>query len=414
MNLNPEYEPYGPQILFHESKAKHRGFIGGLGSGKTLCGAYEALITVIRHPGSIGIIMAPTYPMLRDSTIKTFMNIVPHELINVYNRTEQHIIFINGTEILFRPGNDQNAIDRLRNINVDWFWMDEAALFSSYAWQVLIGRLRGMIGPRRAWLTTTPKGFNWIWKKFVDKPTKDYAYVTVSALDNPYLPKDYIESLKAEYAGVFARQEIYGLFVGFEGVVYPDFNRATHTIDTSQIKMVGIMGGIDFGFTNPSVVLKIGFDSDGRIYVMDEFYEKHVTDSQLADWVKTNMTDVEVFIADSENPSGIRELQERNIECKGVLKTVAEKSENFVLSGIKRVSNFLVIREDNKPRLFVDKKCVNTIMEFENYRYPEVKEEHPEREAPLKIHDHAMDALRYVITTLGEEYDRLIYVKGEE
>jgi phage terminase large subunit len=407
------YVPWGPQVEFHDSLAKFRGFIGGLGSGKTLSGAHEALEVALNHPGSLGVILAPTYNMLRDSTIRTFFEVCPHELIAYYNSSEKRLRLINGTEILFRPGNDTAAIDRLRNINVDWFWMDEGAMFLEYAWKIMVGRLRGKNGPRRGWVTTTPRGRTWTWRKFVDTKSEDFFYVTASSLDNPYLPEDYKRSLQSEYSGQFARQEIFGLFVGFEGCVYPDFNRAVHVIDTSQVKMEAIIAGVDFGFTNPSVILKIGLDYDGRVYVLDEFYEKHVTDSELAQWAKENLKDVEFYIADSENPAGIQEFKDRDLDAKGVKKTVNEPRETFITAGIKRISNLLTIRGDGRARLYVDRRCVNTIMEFENYRYPEREEEKPVKEAPLKVHDHAMDALRYVITTLGEAMDKIIFLEGE-
>jgi phage terminase large subunit len=413
MEVNLSYQPYAIQQKFHKSQAKFRGFIGGLGSGKTLCGAYEALQVALEYSGSLGVILAPTYRMLTDSTIRTFLEVCPHDLIEFYNKSEQHLKMINGSEILFRPGNDTAAIDRLRNVNVGWFWMDEGSLFLRYAFQILIGRLREQKGPRRGWVTTTPKGYNWIWDKFVNKPTSDYFYVTASSLDNPYLPEDYKRSLQQEYTGVFARQEIYGLFVGFEGCVYPEFNRAIHVIDTSQYKFEAILGCVDFGFTNPSVILKIGIDYDGRLYVLDEFYERHVTDSDLAEWAKNNLKDVELFIADSENPAGIQEFKDRNLEAKGVKKQPLEPKETFIISGIKRISNLLVVRGDGRPRLYVDQKCVNTIMEFENYRYPEKTEEQPMKEAPLKIHDHALDSLRYLVSTLGEEGDKIIFLEEQ-
>jgi len=413
MKINLSYQPYAIQKKFHNSTKKFRGFIGGLGSGKTLCGACESLKIALEFPGSVGVILAPTYPMLRDSTVKTFMEVCQRDLIEYYNRSEQHLKLINETEILFRPGNDAAAIDRLRNMNVDWFWMDEASLFLEYAWKVLIGRLRGQKGPRKGWVTTTPKGYNWTWKKFVSKNSSDYEYFTASSIDNPYLPEDYKKSLLEEYTGVFAKQEIYGFFVGSEGCVYPDFNRETHVIDTSDMKFEAIVAGVDFGFTNPSVILKIGIDNDGRFYVLEEFYQKHVTDSNLAEWAKKNMSDVELFICDSENPSGVQEFKDRDLECKAVEKKTREPKENFIMSKIKRVSNLLIVRGDGKPRLFVDRKCVNTIMEFENYRYPEKEEEKPVKEAPLKIFDHALDALAYVAVTLGEAIDRIIYLEGE-
>ena len=57
---------------------------------------------------------------------------------------------------------------------------------------------------------------NWIWRKWVDKPTENYFMINASSKDNPFLPQEYIETLIEEYTGQFAKQEIEGLFVGHE------------------------------------------------------------------------------------------------------------------------------------------------------------------------------------------------------
>ena len=43
-------------------------------------------------------------------------------------------------------------------------------------------------------------------------------------------------------------------------------------------------------------------------------------------------------------------------------------------------------------------------MEFENYRYPEGEEDKPTQEKPIKIMDHAMDALRYALMTMKHRF----------
>lgn len=246
MKITLNYEPYNKQNSFHCSKAKFKAFIGGLGSGKTLAGSAETIRTMLKHPKTMGAILAPTYPLLRDSTIKTFMELLPKELILNYNKSEQTLILINGAQVIFRPCDDINSIDRLRNINLGWWWIDEASLVPEYAYRVLIGRLRDKNGPMKGWITTTPKGFNWIWEKWVNKPSKKHWMITSSSTENPYLPHDYIETLKAEYTGVFAKQEILGEFVGHEGLVYPSFSRNTHVINARLIRDEnGIVIGID-------------------------------------------------------------------------------------------------------------------------------------------------------------------------
>ena len=47
--------------------------------------------------------------------------------------------------------------------------------------------------------------------------------------------------------------------------------------------------------------------------------------------------------------------------------------------------------------MFVSSKCTETIREFEQYRYPEVKAEQNAKEDPVKDNDHCMDALRYFV-----------------
>ena len=389
------YNPHVKQQKFHDSSKKYRAFITGLGGGKTYAGSKEAISTMLEYPNSFGAILAPTYPLLRDSTIKTFFELLPYELILEWNKTEHYLKLKNGAETIFRPCNDQNAIDRLRNINLGWAWIDEAALVSEYAFKVIIGRLRQEKTPRNLWLTTTPKGFNWIWEKFINNAADDFEAILGTTLDNPHLPLDYKQGLIKEYTGVFARQEIYGEFVGFEGQVYSDFNRNTHVIQDIPKYFPEIVYGHDWGYTNPAVILVIGVDNDYRYYIIDEIYEKHLDIDEIVTISKQLETKYGIgrHFADPSEPQYIEKLNNEHMRTEGV------KTE--ILAGIGTVNSLLRVQGDGRPRLFINENCVNTIMEFENYRYPEKKTDKPIQENPLKIHDHAMDALRY--TVMGHE-----------
>ena len=409
-----KYKPWAKQKIFHDSDKKFRAFVGGLGSGKSVAGAIEAIKTMVNCPGSMGAILAPTYPLLRDSTIKTFFDFLPRELIKSYSKQEQKVILINNSEAIFRPCDDETTIDRLRNINLGWVWIDEAGLVPEYAFRVTIGRMRHLKGPLKFWLTTTPRGKNWIFDRWLDKPTEDYFLVQAKTRENPYLPKEYIDTLVGEYVGIFAKQELEGEFVGLEGVVYPAFSRNTHIIDTKDIEIKEHKYGVDFGFSNPSVIIDIGFDYDGRAYILKEFYQKHITDAQLAEIAKKDYGSEYPYILDSANPSGIQEFRNIGLTCFPAEKISGERETSSILAGIKKVSTYLETQQDGKPRLFIDKKCLNTIMEFENYRFPDTKDGKPVQETPIKVHDHIMDALRYSLT-LGnmemeviEDFDKLL------
>jgi hypothetical protein len=68
-------QAFPSQRKFYESTARFIGFSGPVGAGKTRALSYQALRLSAANPGCMGLIGAPTYPMLRDATIVTFLQI---------------------------------------------------------------------------------------------------------------------------------------------------------------------------------------------------------------------------------------------------------------------------------------------------------------------------------------------------
>src|SRR5437762_6362913 len=64
-----KYSALPSQRKFHESTARFKGFSGPIGSGKSAALCQEAIRLSYLNPGRTGLIGAPTYPMLRDSTL---------------------------------------------------------------------------------------------------------------------------------------------------------------------------------------------------------------------------------------------------------------------------------------------------------------------------------------------------------
>lgn len=151
--------------------------------------------------------IAPTYPMLRDATLRTFVEIA-RPVITSFNRSELHIRLTDGKEILFRSADDP---DKLRGPNLGWFAIDEAAMVPEETWDVMLGRLR--LAPGRGWVTTTPRGQNWIYDLWATEPREGYRMVQARTRDNHYLPVGFVESLEAKYSSAYAAQELDGEFV---------------------------------------------------------------------------------------------------------------------------------------------------------------------------------------------------------
>lgn len=197
-----------PQRAFWDTMARHRLFVGGLGSGKTYAGVVEVLR---QPPGSYGMVLAPTYPMLRDATLRTFLELAG-ELVADFHRSEMRVKLTDGKTILFRSAEKP---DRLRGPNLGWFWLDEAALMPQEVWLIMLGRLREH--PGRAWATTTPRGKNWLYEAFLNP---DHAVIRSSTRQNIYLPQTFVSTLEQAYTSEWQRQEIEGEFVDPAGALF--------------------------------------------------------------------------------------------------------------------------------------------------------------------------------------------------
>ncbi len=85
-----KYQPLPSQHRFHDSTARFKGFSGPIGSGKSAALCQEAIRLSYMNPGRTGLIGAPTYPMLRDATLTSLVEIlhdneVPFELNKAEN-----------------------------------------------------------------------------------------------------------------------------------------------------------------------------------------------------------------------------------------------------------------------------------------------------------------------------------------
>ena len=132
----PRTIQYRPLPAAHQIHSKHqvreRALVGGIGSGKTMAGAWDAILQMTGwNPGMAGMVVAPTYPMLRDSTKRTFFEVLPPELIKSFNKTEGHLVLTNGSEAFFRSAEDP---DRLRGPNLAWVWLDEGQEAPGRGW----------------------------------------------------------------------------------------------------------------------------------------------------------------------------------------------------------------------------------------------------------------------------------------
>ena len=201
--------------------------ITGVGAGKSRVGAVTLLKYLVDHPGALSMVTAPTFPMLRDATLRTVFEVWPKEVIapSGWQVGTMTLKLINGSEVLFRSTDDP---EHLRGPNLAYVWMDEAAQSSLEAFRILQGRLRQPGFPARMRITTTPKGYNWVFDEFAKEERPNYRLHQWSLRDNPYVSAEFLASLEESYDADYALQEIEGKFVVVGG-------RASFDADWLQI-----------------------------------------------------------------------------------------------------------------------------------------------------------------------------------
>jgi hypothetical protein len=125
---NADDDLYEKQQAFVYAQQHHLAFVAGIGSGKTWSGGIRAGRAAYGYIGkdkildvpNLGVVTAPTYPMLRDATVRTFLD-VNDEYIEAFNKAEMVARLKNGSEVLFRSTEHP---DRLRGPSITWWWGD--------------------------------------------------------------------------------------------------------------------------------------------------------------------------------------------------------------------------------------------------------------------------------------------------
>src|SRR5277367_6516252 len=244
-----EYAALESQKKFHDSGARFKGFSGPVGSGKSLALCHEAIRLTYLNPGRTGLIGAPTYPMLRDATQVALMEILEaNKIPHVWNRAENVLVMVDSnSRILFRAVEE---FERLRGSNLAWFGVDELTYTPEDAWLRLESRLRDPKASRLCGFGVwTPKGFDWVYERFIANRVDGYETVVAAPFENRFLldrTPDYYQRLKSSYDPRFYEQEVLGNYLSMNaGRVYYGFERAANVGTVEVNETLPLMWALD-------------------------------------------------------------------------------------------------------------------------------------------------------------------------
>jgi len=368
------------------SPQRFKALVAGLQSGKTTAGAVWARIQFDTYPKESGLICAPTYKILTQSTLPKFFELNP-DLKKYYKKGDNEVLIPGRGTIFIRSTENPNVIE---GMTLRWAWADEAGQMKLEAWVNLQGRLSILKG--NLFATTTPYTLNWLYVDFYEqwkKGNSDYLVVQFRSCDNPYFPKEEYERVKLTMDSRTFRRRYDGLFEKMEGLVYDDFG-PQNIIEPKVTNFKEVIAGIDWGYNNPAAVAVIGVTFDNEFYLIDEYYKSGKTTAEIIEKLKylKEVHKIRLWYPDPAEPDRLEEMKRTGLYPREV-----NKGKDSITKGIDSLRTII---RDNRFKVF--NTCKYTIDEFSTYHYPEITG-NQEKEEPIKENDHLMDAIRYAIYT---------------
>lgn len=388
-------------------------------TGKTVACCALAHYYLSTYPCAQGLMVRKTYSALVPSAVQTFKRLTeggpqPYgaEKPEWYNYPNGSRLWVAGLD---NPG---KALSTER----DFIMVNQAEELTLEDWETLTTRCTGRggvmpfarifgdcnPGPPSHWIKHR-EGLELLESRHEDNPT---LYTDDGALtEQGRRTMAVLDAL----TGVRKERLRYGRWRQAEGAVYEEWDRAVHVLPASQRAAVlasaaSFVGGIDWGYTNPGVLLVFAVDGDGRMCLVREVYLTGRLDDWWLDRCKALTAEFRVasWHADPSEPGFIKKFQLAGLPVS--------EGVNDIAPGIQAVAARLVRAGDGRPRLAVledalserdeelaaKRKPICLAEEMEQYSWPKAPDGKSLKETPVDDANHAEDALRYAAMHLRQ------------
>ena len=348
---------------------------------------------------------------LRDTTIKTFFDICPRELIKSYNKSEHRLTFVNGSVILFRELKDMAGMGSLE---LGWFYIDEAEQVLEEIFTYLKGRLSKIdCGKPSGWMTSNPPNKDhWMYKTFEEQYKDDIEYQVVHAStyeNEEYLPEGYIADLE-KLPESWRKKYLEGQY-GFTPDGDPFYSGYIESFHRRKIQFNPnrpIIRTWDYGYWHPAVTFH-QIDAKGRWLILREDMGEKMTIEAYGQYIKTMckewFPDAEFSDIDYGDPAGNQKSdksEKTSVEILASIGIYVASQPSTYRDRKEIIERRLTTIIDGLPALMVDADCgiINDGF-LGGYHYPVRKQgqafDPKVFEVPYKdgYYDHLMNTIEY-------------------
>ncbi|MCM1544797.1 MAG: phage terminase large subunit [Ruminococcus sp.] len=423
MTYNIDFSLINPkQVQFMRAKAKHTGYGGARGGGKSWSIRTKAKVLALAYGGIKMLIVRRTYPELFSNHI----NALKSETVNIakYNDTNKMLTFINGSTIKFMYCANDADLEKFQGMEYDVIFLDEAGQLSEFQMKSIFACLRGVNNfPKRMYYTMNPggQGHGYLKRIFIDREYQDgenpddYFFIQALPSDNIALMKsqpDYIKQLEA-LPPKLRKAWLYGDWNIFEGMFFEEFTddpehyddrQWTHVINEFNPRGMNIYRSYDFGYNKPFSCAWWAVDNDGVIYRILELYGCGKEPNEGVKW-----TPLEQFKRIAEIEAQHPYLKGKRItgvadpsiwdtsRGESIADTASKCGVYFTPGDNKRIAGWmqchyrLQFDENGYPMMYVFKNCKAFIRTIPLLLYDETDPE----DLDTSLEDHVADEWRY-------------------
>ena len=353
---------------------------GGTSASKTFSILPILVDRAIKTPNLEISVVSESVPHLRRGALKDFLKIMMS--LGRYNDSQ-----FNKSTLKYTFGNNSyieffsvDQPDKLRGARRNVLYVNECNNVDFDSYYQLAIRTSGEI-----WLDYNPSSTFWVDREIIG--SDDVDFITLTYLDNEALPETIIKEIesakeKAKTSSYWANWwQVYGLGQtgSLEGVCIPDWQEIDSLPEEARL----LCYGMDWGYSNDPTSL-IAMYKYNDAYIFDELvYKKGLLNSDISNTFKSlNVNDI--VYADSAEPKSIAEL---NSYGHNVLPV--SKGRDSIVYGINLI---------NQNKVYVTKRSKNLINELRNYIWMTDKTG-MKLNKPIDAYNHAIDAMRYAITS---------------
>lgn len=367
---------------------------GAVRSGKSLC-MFVSFITWAgcSFQNSSFAICGRTASSVRRNLLQPYLPVLEDLGIRCHYQVSKSKITVemNGRENTFWifGGKDEASASLIQGMTLGGVMFDEVALMPrSFVEQALA---RCSLNGSKFWFNCNPSNpSHWFYTEWIKKAEqKNALYLHFTMRENPSLSKEVLERYENMYSGAFYERFVKGRWVAADGAVYPMFGEGCMADCPTQCTRYYV--SCDYGTVNPASFGLWG-QYKGTWYRLREYYWAsrregvQKTDEEYYAELKRlcEGCNVTAVICDPSAASFITLIRR-----KGEFSVIPAK--NDVLDGIRRVSDAL-----KTGKIKICRGCDDTVREFSLYRW----DEGSVRDCPIKENDHAMDDIRYFVSTV--------------